>query len=402
VVAVPSKGRADLQSPAPEAALTHELYERHARAIYYFCLGRLRNPEEAEDATQSTFLNAFRGLQRGVAPEHEAAWLHKIAENVCLTRVRSSARRRRVESPGDLETVADFLPAPEPDAEELRALPEALEAMPEQQRRALLLREWQGLSYREIAEELDLSQSAVETLLFRARRTLAAGLEEPPRKKRLSRLRAGGDAGWLTALLKMFVFGGGGKAALVGAVAASSAIGIAPGTRVAIEDALTPHMRVAPPARHHVAPAKPKATPTTPVTAPVVAAPVVAAPALRTAQVVHRRATRPLVAHHAKGHDNGLHRGRSAVVKPAHGADPVAPQPNAPTPSTPTEPPVTRDPAPAAATPPAPTPAADGETAAQGNGHSSSSDLNGSQNGKAGEDHSQGQGQGQAPGQGKR
>ena len=51
--------------------------------------------------------------------------------------------------------------------------------MPEQQRRAILLREWQGLSYREVAKELDVSQAAVETLIFRARRSLAAGLEQP-------------------------------------------------------------------------------------------------------------------------------------------------------------------------------------------------------------------------------
>jgi RNA polymerase sigma factor (sigma-70 family) len=50
--------------------------------------------------------------------------------------------------------------------------------MPAQQRRALLLREWRGLTYREIAAELELSQAAVETLLFRARRTLARGLDE--------------------------------------------------------------------------------------------------------------------------------------------------------------------------------------------------------------------------------
>jgi hypothetical protein len=49
--------------------------------------------------------------------------------------------------------------------------------MPEQQRRAILLREWQGLSYREVASELGLTQSAVETLLFRARRSLAHALE---------------------------------------------------------------------------------------------------------------------------------------------------------------------------------------------------------------------------------
>ena len=96
MVAVPSIGRAD-QAPArsaPEAEAARDLYERYARQIYTYCLHQLRNKEEAEDATQSTFLNAFRGLQRGVDPEFESAWLYKIAQNVCLTRQRSSSRRR--------------------------------------------------------------------------------------------------------------------------------------------------------------------------------------------------------------------------------------------------------------------------------------------------------------------
>jgi RNA polymerase sigma-70 factor (ECF subfamily) len=309
MVAVPSRGRADLRAPAPEAAATQALYERHGRQIYYFCLGRLRSPEEAEDATQSTFLNAFRGLQRGIEPEHESAWLYKIAENVCLTRARSSGRRRRVETPGDLDAVAELVPAPEPDADEIRHLPEALESMPEQQRRALLLREWQGLSYREIADELGVSQSAVETLLFRARRSLAAGLAEPPKRKRLARLRVGGDAGWLAALLKVFVFSGGGKVALVGVVAASSALGVAPGVRVALEDAVTPHMRVAKPV-HHAPPAQPKTA-----VAPVVVAPVAAAPVV--APVERRSHVTLMVVHQRVRHDHGRHLGRRASSEAA-------------------------------------------------------------------------------------
>jgi len=54
--------------------------------------------------------------------------------------------------------------------------------MPENQRRAILLREWQGLSYREISAELDLSQAAVEMLIFRARRALAGALEQPEKQ----------------------------------------------------------------------------------------------------------------------------------------------------------------------------------------------------------------------------
>ena len=98
---VPAIGRA---SAAP-AELTRELYERFSRQIFAFCLVQLRNREEAEDAVQTTFLNAFRGLERGVVPELESAWLYKIAQHVCLTRRRSWSRRRLVESPQDLEDV---------------------------------------------------------------------------------------------------------------------------------------------------------------------------------------------------------------------------------------------------------------------------------------------------------
>src|SRR3954462_2358165 len=165
------------QSAAPEADLTRELYEQYAPQILRYCLHQLGSREEAEDAVQSTFLNAFRGIERGIVPELESAWLFKIAHNVCLSRRRSGWRRRRVESPADFEVVEELAPAPARRADELIGLQDALEEMPENQRRAILLREWQGLSYREIADELELSQAAVETLLFRARRTLASGLE---------------------------------------------------------------------------------------------------------------------------------------------------------------------------------------------------------------------------------
>ena len=102
MAAVPSKGRAAaVRMPhAPGAAdTTHALYERYGQQIYRFCLQRLRNREEAEDATQTTFLNAFRGLERGTAVEFEAAWLYKIALHACLTRQRISAQRRLVEVP---------------------------------------------------------------------------------------------------------------------------------------------------------------------------------------------------------------------------------------------------------------------------------------------------------------
>ena len=151
------------------------LYERHAAKIQSYCLHQLGSREEAEDAVQTTFMNAFRALGRGIVPEAESAWLFKIAENVCLSRRRSSWRRGRIESPSDFEIIEEIIPGPSRQSDELIGIEDALASMPEQQRRAILLREWQGLSYREIAEELEVTQSAVETLIFRARRSLAAG-----------------------------------------------------------------------------------------------------------------------------------------------------------------------------------------------------------------------------------
>src|ERR671928_822954 len=184
----------------PDTARASDLYERFAPRIFGYCLHRLGSREEAEDAVQTTFLNAFRGLSRGVVPESEAAWLFKIAENVCLSRHRASFRRRRVEAPADLRAVEETVAAPARPDEELIPLEDALADMPEAQRRALLLREWHGLSYREIAARLDVSQSAVETLIFRARRSLARRLEAP--RERLRRVGQAVDVGAALSALK--------------------------------------------------------------------------------------------------------------------------------------------------------------------------------------------------------
>src|SRR5207244_7413922 len=106
---------------------------------------------------------------------------------VCLTRAVGASRRSKVESPADLQALEDSLAAPSQTGhDELFGLDDALGRMPENLRRAILLREWQGLSYAEIADELGVSQSAVETLIFRARRYLAStlenGVKQPLRK----------------------------------------------------------------------------------------------------------------------------------------------------------------------------------------------------------------------------
>jgi RNA polymerase sigma factor (sigma-70 family) len=207
------------------------LYERYAGPIFGFCLKRLGTREEAEDALQTTFLNAQQGLRRGVVPQFEAAWLYKIAENVCNS--RHDRARRRPEAVRDLDAMQDVLAAPEPaEPDVIAALPDAIARMPATQRRALLLREWQGLSYREIAEELGITEAAVETLLYRARRSLMANLERPERRGRLSRI----DLGSVVAFLKSFLSGSAAKLVVAGVAvtAAVTSIGASsPTTRVA-------------------------------------------------------------------------------------------------------------------------------------------------------------------------
>src|SRR5207302_184176 len=115
----------------------------------------------------------------------------------------------------------------------LFGLTSALRVLPEQQRRALLLREWQGLSYREIADELRLSQAAVETLLFRARRSLAEALTTDPSQRRgPGRPRMASNVGSVAAALKSLLLGGGVKAAATAAtVAATSVVAATPAVR---------------------------------------------------------------------------------------------------------------------------------------------------------------------------
>jgi RNA polymerase sigma factor (sigma-70 family) len=235
MAAVPYEGHAaaaPFRLSQPESEATRLLYERHQRKILSFCQHQLGNREEAEDATQITFMNAFRGLKRGTSPEFESAWLYKIAHNVCLTKQRKSYRRRLVEAPSDFELIEELVPAHEGDSDELFGLTNALRVLPEQQRRALLLREWQGLSYREIADELNLSQAAVETLLFRARRSLAKALTTSPSERRGRGRPRLASVGPSVATLKSLLVGGGVKVAATAAtVAATSVVAATPAVR---------------------------------------------------------------------------------------------------------------------------------------------------------------------------
>ena len=207
----------DATATPQEAAQAGALYQEYSGRILGYCLRRLRSREEAEDAVQHTFMNAFRALRQGVVPRSEAAWLYKIAENVCRERRRSAWRRNQLELVQDPEGMDSLAVAPQGVHDELAGLADALAELPPNQQRAILLREWQGLSYKEIAEQLELTEGAVETLLFRARRSLARKLDR-------SRGRAWGTLGSLAAWGKSLFAGTAAKVALTAAVVAGIAV----------------------------------------------------------------------------------------------------------------------------------------------------------------------------------
>ena len=229
------------QTPQPPPAdATGLLYERYSSRIFGYCLSLLGSREDAEDAVQTTFMNAQRGLRRGVVPEFELAWLFKIAQNVCKNRRVAAWRRGHLESARDLDTLQDALAGPERGtAVSVGELTRALAAIPERQRRALLLREWQGFSYDEIARELGVSVAAVETLLFRARRSVAAQLEQPETTRRR------GVAASVAELFRWLFMGGGAPVKIAAATVAAA------GT---VTLAITPAPRDHAPARVRVFP----------------------------------------------------------------------------------------------------------------------------------------------------
>jgi RNA polymerase sigma factor (sigma-70 family) len=150
-----------------------DLYRKHGGEVYRYAYAVLGNHADAEDVTQTTFLNAYRALEQGVRPRKPSNWLLTIASNAIKQRFRQEqARPRQVE-------LDERIAGTESDDEgpSIGELLTALSKIPPQQRQAIVLREFEGRTYAEIAEILGVTTTALETLLFRARRSLAEELE---------------------------------------------------------------------------------------------------------------------------------------------------------------------------------------------------------------------------------
>ena len=201
------------------------LYDEHGRMVLGVCRMLLRNPHDAEDAAQQTFLSAYRSLLAGAQPRRPAAWLATIARHECLGRIRA---RMREPLPDTAEAVSEL---PDPLAAavrraDLEALWRAIGALPPQQREALLLREFSGLTYGELAAALAVSEPAVESLLFRARRELRLRLRAlaPAGLAPAAAVRAALD--WTSSLPVAAKVAAG--AAAVGLVAGGTVVGVDP------------------------------------------------------------------------------------------------------------------------------------------------------------------------------
>jgi RNA polymerase sigma factor (sigma-70 family) len=174
------------------------LYARYGREVYRYALTLLRNPVEAEDVTQTTFLNAYRALRAGARPRRPHNWLIAIAHNACRSRVRFVMRRPK-EVP--LDDVVEQLAVPEAEGPNIRELLRTIRRLPINQRAAITMREFEGRSYVDIAETLGVTVPAAEALIGRARRTLrerAAAFRSlllAPLPRSLRKLGANGEAG---------------------------------------------------------------------------------------------------------------------------------------------------------------------------------------------------------------
>jgi RNA polymerase sigma factor (sigma-70 family) len=146
-----------------------KLYRRYVKDVYHYSLALLRNPADAEDVTQTTFLNAYRAYQRGEEIRKPHNWLIKIAHNVARSRYARTGRRVK-EVP--LEDHVEQLAMADDEKPNVVGVLHALGGLPFNQRAALVMRELEGRSYTEIADTLGVSVAAVETLIFRARRSL--------------------------------------------------------------------------------------------------------------------------------------------------------------------------------------------------------------------------------------
>ncbi len=161
-----------------------QLVERHQQAVIGTVAKMLGNASEAEDIAQQVFLRIWRNAKRYRPDAKFTTYLFTITRNLVFNETRRKSRKKEVSSDAREENSNQRIeanPDAKPDSELLQAeLQAAVDAaigqLPEIQRMAVVLRNYEQLSYEEIAAILKLSVSAIKSLLFRARTTLRESL----------------------------------------------------------------------------------------------------------------------------------------------------------------------------------------------------------------------------------
>lgn len=154
-----------------------ELVRRHELQVYRVALRMLGSPTDAEDAAQDAFVQAWRSLRSFAGRSSFGTWMYRITTNRCLNMIaalRPTEQLENVHVAGSRHDPA----ARVQECEQMTALTAAIGALPSEQRAALVLREFEGLTYDEIAEVLQVSLAAVKGRIHRARLTIAEELSE--------------------------------------------------------------------------------------------------------------------------------------------------------------------------------------------------------------------------------
>jgi RNA polymerase sigma factor (sigma-70 family) len=179
-------------------AAFEELYGRYRARIASYVRGMVRDQGRAEDLTQEVFLSALRRLRETDSEIAFKAWIYRIASNAAIDHHRRTSRAQEISMDGDAglrpSDHARLVQAGAPDSalvakERLDHLCGAFDELTDDQARVIVLRELEGLSYREISERLNITRPAVESALFRARRRLESEYEELSEGRRCAGMR---------------------------------------------------------------------------------------------------------------------------------------------------------------------------------------------------------------------
>ena len=158
-----------------DAGAFEKLYRRHIDKVYGLCLRMTGNVAEAEDCAQEAFIQAWNKLDKFRGDSAFATWLHRIAVNSVLGRMRKSKREQdRIQVAGE----AQAPPVTQADSGELRDLSDAVNRLPEGARHVFVLYAVYGYSHDEASDMLGIAPGTSKAQLHRARRLLAQQIEQ--------------------------------------------------------------------------------------------------------------------------------------------------------------------------------------------------------------------------------